>query len=1621
MQRFLLNTNANEYSYFYQINFALNENQIHSRQKLLAYIEKIKVLLNKLETLSDTTVQRDFLLTKLERLYEILRENYLIELPSATDMESLRLMLNTVRKTTKKEVQQLIETKNDLSRKLDVFNKKEELVQRTKPVEITSDEQLIILNAFTHQSTIEPFNLHHEFYSTRIEHVANFQKPNLFVPSSLNRTLQYLEYYAKSLEEVKIDNENDLKNITEQLFNTRKYSIVDSLVREQVEDLVEQENRVTRRQQSIIQIQTMLDEVIEHLRALLNSNTEQRTYPLSLVDLKHKAIESIIQSNEYERLSNRVSSNLLLLHKITSGQQLISLTAPSLLNRFQLGIKCTIHQELSSEIFLLRRQSSASFRKDYTEQLLSLDSTDNTAQTIRTEITYLQSKYDEAVAVGDISQQQAAKQIISAKIQNNSELFKTKPSKTTEQLPVDSQKIIEYPKSDTSNTSITTNDRSLPSAQVDERIDELLANQIKTLHELIPTYAEQNGQHSVTHLQQLNDDLKKFREENNRHQEIHAQLQILDNIVQLDRDANTRNIVENLRKHLLNEQQVSFAVKITEQSHHHAPMQIVPTLSSVIESAHSFMRNDPLEPTDKPLSSMNANELYQELQQLKYSIATAFDHERPTSTTPQMKRSPAVPVPLTVDLTIEDGDEHVQSDDVHVVRIPSQNRLQSGSMQSFRSSFQTSESTQDSANDLTAIGHRTLLSIVGNARKYSIDQQKSKQRQIANSTHRSVTQSERQYGEVYVRHQLSKDNSFLDSHHDEHRDIHSKLYDKVKKKTRLVKLEGTIKGNTVIHRQMNLPMSVSLVPQRAVYEENLQPAPPLIHVKDIPDLPIKKVASDSKAIERLLSSSSWASSSKTDSEQKISDFNGFDYFHETSDTPSSYHSATALSLIAEVSEEVELSDQMLFKSTLEDSSMKNDTVAVEDTINELHDSNIEPRPDTTLIVTASKVSPVTSHIHTQQSEMLNNQTKIKMTTPPTVPEDLPTVVSVHKPKPSAPTKRKSTKKKSSKRKSKFNATIPAEDNQLMPIQPTIDDDALFVQDLDIEPENVSPPPVIPESKVVYHKVGGRLKHNKKKQKNSSRDRTKIKSNKNKPIVQSTPLVLVPRKAVPFISATDGKQIDVEDDLPMKSRKKKRKRSSKSSRRHTRSRSSSKKKMLSGKKKKKKKKSRSRSKKQLKIEENIDHVSIEPQMTTNKDAIAKHLLDVKRFTGPPVSALTSGSTLNDSKDTRKHSRLKLLKPMIKNFELDTNSHRYLSEVHEVDAYDLDKELFDFNKDTVDVNQPAMFTEYIPELFQKQAEEKQIRRISLTAIKTDENLVKRLAPRVSRLYNGWQPSNTPSVHTQEFHPLRKYLMSNLSYYFDEEFVDESGLFQNPKSSDKTQPRIKQATQRFRDDYIVKEFVHCWKDYTTEKARIAELRRKRVMIDFREFWFQDALSDPFYSYFQQPSDYIKKLDQQHQMAYRLHKRLVRAGREQPKETMKHTNRPSFLPYLFNLPQNYLDRQISLTHRRAQLINSADSDDDIQLLPLSNLLASQDEVLPLIRERIHLYNRTISSMDIHRDELVIKQLLINSSLLKQGTIKDLDRLIIDYYTSLANQETKPLRKISNRSVKLPPLAAAK
>ncbi|CAF5048384.1 unnamed protein product, partial [Rotaria sp. Silwood1] len=143
--------------------------------------------------------------------------------------------------------------------------------------------------------------------------------------------------------------------------------------------------------------------------------------------------------------------------------------------------------------------------------------------------------------------------------------------------------------------------------------------------------------------------------------------------------------------------------------------------------------------------------------------------------------------------------------------------------------------------------------------------------------------------------------------------------------------------------------------------------------------------------------------------------------------------------------------------------------------------------------------------------------------------------------------------------------------------------------------------------------------------------------------QEKPLIVILRKAVPFISATQDKQIDVEDDPVIKYKKKKRKHSY---------------------------------------------------------AIAIHLLNVERFTIPPISIINFNEIHHKYNDTIEiknekfeRSRLHLLKPMIKNFELDNNFQKHNKEIQNIDAYNLDKVLFYSNNNTKEIDQLAMFSEYI----------------------------------------------------------------------------------------------------------------------------------------------------------------------------------------------------------------------------------------------------------------------------------------------------------------------------------------
>ncbi len=115
-------------------------------------------------------------------------------------------------------------------------------------------------------------------------------------------------------------------------------------------------------------------------------------------------------------------------------------------------------------------------------------------------------------------------------------------------------------------------------------------------------------------------------------------------------------------------------------------------------------------------------------------------------------------------IIIEQDEEHITAETINAIRLPGQNRRQSNSIVAMNSSLFSTHNILDSTAifppktvEITS-DHKELsspLSLVGNAKKYSITQAKAKDRQIAKLTQRSILQSRRDYGEVYVRHRVN--------------------------------------------------------------------------------------------------------------------------------------------------------------------------------------------------------------------------------------------------------------------------------------------------------------------------------------------------------------------------------------------------------------------------------------------------------------------------------------------------------------------------------------------------------------------------------------------------------------------------------------------------------------------------------------------------------------------------------------------------------------------------------------------------------------------------------------------------------------------------------------------------
>ncbi|CAF3716426.1 unnamed protein product [Rotaria sp. Silwood1] len=274
------------------------------------------------------------------------------------------------------------------------------------------------------------------------------------------------------------------------------------------------------------------------------------------------AIDTITQRSQYERLSKRISPHLLILHKLTSQQELI----PSIIS-------------------------------------YSIDSINH--QILQTKINYLQKQYDEAIVIGDFTRQLAAEHIIPNKLQMIESFQEQEQSQKDSQLEIqipstiDNQQSVEYKKSKTSIKSLIINEKSLDTNQINEQIHELLNNydtilqkhiqndqvelsriqtdidQIEIQTDKLSSAHVEQDQNEIIHQQMIDtiEDLHQLK--NNSEKQIDIQLQILDRIDQLDNQFINHKTLENLRKHLHEEQQASLNLSSDTQIHSDTHIQII--------------------------------------------------------------------------------------------------------------------------------------------------------------------------------------------------------------------------------------------------------------------------------------------------------------------------------------------------------------------------------------------------------------------------------------------------------------------------------------------------------------------------------------------------------------------------------------------------------------------------------------------------------------------------------------------------------------------------------------------------------------------------------------------------------------------------------------------------------------------------------------------------------------------------------------------------------------------------------------------------------------------------------------------------------------------------------------
>jgi hypothetical protein len=142
---------------------------------------------------------------------------------------------------------------------------------------------------YIQQATIEPVHLHHDFYAMKMNEITddiierlnnplNHQSSLATHMSILRRILDQLINYEQILIELSLDISTRMARLKTALTLAQEYSIADSLVREQINDLTWQHCQYRHEQERLIYLQDMRTKTYDRLRVQFVFDTDRQLF-----------------------------------------------------------------------------------------------------------------------------------------------------------------------------------------------------------------------------------------------------------------------------------------------------------------------------------------------------------------------------------------------------------------------------------------------------------------------------------------------------------------------------------------------------------------------------------------------------------------------------------------------------------------------------------------------------------------------------------------------------------------------------------------------------------------------------------------------------------------------------------------------------------------------------------------------------------------------------------------------------------------------------------------------------------------------------------------------------------------------------------------------------------------------------------------------------------------------------------------------------------------------------------------------------------------------------------------------------------------------------------------------